>query len=532
MLQQPALEAWRHAEAGSYRSRIDFTGVFIPTDVSWRHQVNSLGNLRLDNDHALLFNRAAFTSHVLRALINAIMYRVDTSKVSGITPHRRVVLSPESEKKFATLIGNDWRLEPNLPTLLGIKYALNSRLSTIHALSSQESLMPAAGRSERLRSIEWLHIDFLQSAAVAVELFDDLTASGKGRWALLFDELELAPTWLVERLLSSLRSAEERFLFKLSMSPFSKELTGLEQSSTASESHDYDSIPLWYAHKEDGYQFCNALVRSMLHAKGMSGVDLEEVFGRSEFETQPDEWVGHGTAYRPGSRLQARFARMAASDRSFARYLSERGINQDLSNIASGDVRAADIRKITSILTVREAFRVSDVKIMRKPGRKLRSRKNPTLYAGTKSLFAISEGNPRWLKGIVGRLLADSSGVSITKQASEILGTSHRFRALLRTIPCPPIAGRQPTRGLLSVLDTIGDFFFSRIVLEDFQPEPVGSFIADSRTDPELMDSLGKARKCWCYRVRPGRRWNSNSRFATGEEPQQCVGVEEQVHSM
>ena len=116
--------------------------------------------------------------------------------------------------------------------------------------------------------------------------------------------------------------------------------------------------------------------------------------------------------------------------------------------------------------------------------RKLRSRKNPTLYAGTKSLFAISEGNPRWLKGIVGRLLADVSSVSAAKQASEILEASHRFRALLRTIPCPPIVGRQPTRGLLSVMDSIGDFFFSRIVVEDFQPEPAGSFIVEIRTGP------------------------------------------------
>jgi len=496
MLQQPALEAWTHPEADSYRSRIDFTGIFIPTDVSWRDQVRSLGNRRLQEEHSFLFSQAAFTTHILRALVNAIKCRAELFVDDSVTPHRRVDLSPEKERQFTALIASEWKLAVQLPTLLGLKYSLNSRLSAIHELSSRESLLSPDGRTERLSSTEWLHLDFLQSVLTAVELFDDLTTRGKGRWALLFDELELAPTWILERLLQSLRSVDERLLFKLSMSPFSKDLTQLDNSLSAIEGHDYDSITLWYAHKEDGYAFSRALIRAMFDAKGLTGTGVDDALGRSAFETQPDEWVGHGTAYRPGSRLQLRFANMARDDRSFAAYLRYRGISPDFHNAMGGEERAAEIRKITSILVVREAFRISDSKAGGRGQRRLRSRKNPKLYAGARSLFAISEGNPRWLKGIVGQLLAGDSNERVfspSKQASEILDASHRFRALLRTIPCPPMAGRQPARGLLSVLDRIGEFFFEKIVVDDFQPEPPGSFVVDSRTSPDLMESLGKA---------------------------------------
>src|SRR4051812_44087591 len=38
MLQLDALRAWKHIEADRYRGLIDFTGVFIPTDISWSVQ--------------------------------------------------------------------------------------------------------------------------------------------------------------------------------------------------------------------------------------------------------------------------------------------------------------------------------------------------------------------------------------------------------------------------------------------------------------------------------------------------------------
>jgi hypothetical protein len=497
MLQQPALEAWSHPDADNFRRSINFTGVFIATDVSWREQISALGNLQLEPEYARILSIAAFSTHVLRALVMSMEQRVAKAAASsGVPQHRRVEITVEGESQLVREVSRNWHLRPTLPTLLSLRYSLSSRLSEIYELGSRETLLPKEGRGERLASVPYLHLDFLKSATLAIEIFDDATSQGRGRWALLFDELELAPEWILSKLVNSLRSVDDRFLFKLSMSPFSRDVTGFESALSATPGHDYDVIPLWYAHKEEGYTFCRALLTSMIRARGNSTVEPEQLLGRSEFETPVEEWAETGTAYRRGSRLQVRFARMAQRDKSFRDYLASRQIDPESLDVPEGDARAADIRKVTSLLVVRDAFRSDDSTEAAALHRRLRTRKNPPLYAGAKAVFAMSEGNPRWLKGIVGRLLTEAphtGRITAARQNAEVREAAHRFRALLRTIPCPPLPSNRTVRGLLSVLDLIGRHFFNAVVLDDFNPDPSGSFIIDSRTDPILVESLGRA---------------------------------------
>jgi len=291
------------------------------------------------------------------------------------------------------------------------------------------------------------------------------------------------------------------------MSPFSKGADELGTAFSAMEAHDYDAIPLWYAHKEDGYGFCRALVQSMLATRGISDRDEVGLLGVSEFETSVEEWKEHGTAYRSGSKAQLKFEELAKKDYTFRKYLKNNKIDVADLKVENSDVRASYIRKITSLVTVRETFRAPDapddsVNIAthghhrNRKNPTLRSRKNPDLYSGANSLFAMSEGNPRWLKGIMSRLLVKQTvdgKINASDQNTEVLNAAHRFRALLQTIPCPPITGSQPTRGILSVLDAVGEHCFYAIVLADFDPEPPGSFQVDSRTSPGLLESLGRA---------------------------------------
>src|ERR1035438_2490916 len=67
MLQQTALEFWAHPDAAEYRSRLDFTAVFVPTDLIWSEQLKSLGS-GLDEQAVRLLGNAAFTTHILKAL--------------------------------------------------------------------------------------------------------------------------------------------------------------------------------------------------------------------------------------------------------------------------------------------------------------------------------------------------------------------------------------------------------------------------------------------------------------------------------
>lgn len=226
----------------------------------------------------------------------------------------------------------------------------------------------------------------------------------------------------------------------------------------------------------------------------MEAVDL---LGPSEFETSRDEWVHSGTAYKPGSRLERRFLKLAKKDRSFRAYLAQRHIDPTKLNLLRGDERAAEIRKITSLVAIRNTFRGADEENSEKSKPQKRSRKNPDLYRGATSLFAMVEGNPRWFIGIIGGLLQTYSReeglISPALQSDEVTKATNRFRALLKTIPCPATRRNERPRGVLSVLDPVGKFLFRAVVTEDFNPDPPGTFTVDAQTDSSLLLSLGRA---------------------------------------
>lgn len=495
MLQGPALEAWKHRDAQEYRSRIDFTGVFIPADRSWSAQINAVGKGQMEPEYAQRLGIAAFTTHVLRSLVTAIEYRIGPPDDPLLFAHRRAELSRKDEARFVQDLADAWFLRPTVPSLLALRHALSARLSNILELSSSESTRGSSRRGERLAAIQFLHLNFTAAAGDAVDVFNSLIRDEGGKWALLFDELELAPNWIREELMGCLRSTDTRFLFKLSRSPYTadKRLTPTD----ALEGSDYDVIPLWYAQKEQGYEFCRSLVQSMLADKGLSAVTPEDFLGPSEFDV-PDRRET-GPQYRPGSRIQRRFANLERKDSTFQKYLRERNLDVRRFHMLRDSERAAEVRKVAALVAVRDAFRRGDKEDV---APKARSRKNPNLYRGASALFAIVEGNPRWLIGIVNPVLERFAKEYAAErrtlvrpwvQATEVARAGNRFRAFLKTIPCPPFKDGEPVRGVLGILDAIGRYFFDRLVFDEFNPDPPGSFVVDDGISDGLMTSLALA---------------------------------------
>lgn len=496
MLHPLALENWIHSKAAEFRERINFTGVFIPADLNWCKQVESLGEGRVDTAAQRIFQQAAFTTHILHSTMESMLCRVGRGAPETSAPHRRVILTAEAENYFVREISHAWKLERTLPTLEGLRHSLARRLSEIQIIASREASRQIDGRNERLAEIEFLHIDFLSALALAIEIFNDKVRESGARWAMLFDELELVPAWIRQQLIEYLRSVDERFLFKLSLSPYCEDLhVQTDNIHKASLRHDYQEIRLWYVHKETGYSFCRDLLSRMLNDENLPKVKPESIFGRSIFSTDPNEWSPFGTAYRKGSSIANRFVRLAHKDPTFKEYLEDKGV--DCWNLESvvADKRAADIRKVTSIVALRDYFRSEDKDSTNQYKQTRRSRKIPKIYAGATSLFAMVEGNPRWFIGIVGRLLRGlnqgSSRVDDSQQVKEVLEAANVFRAMLKTIPCAPVGGSR--RGLLSLLDPIGEFFAEAAIDEPFDPEPPCSFGVDSRCSDSMIRALGSA---------------------------------------
>jgi hypothetical protein len=491
MLQQTALEAWVHPAAEYYRSRIDFTGVFVPTDLIWSEQLKSLGS-GLDEQTLRLLGNAAFTTHVLRALTSSMLDRLRSDYRKGLSPFRRVKLSKASEAELATFVSDAWHLKTSIASLLAVESAMGLRMSRIYEIASKENLLGRDGRAKRLAAVSFLQLHFMQSASAAVDMFNNLAGERDGKWVFAFDELELAPVWIQDELVKLLRSTDQRFLFKLAMSPLIQSTPLARTSRSPSAGQDFDQIALWYPNKRDAYSFCEELWYSMLQNEGLPKKSPQEVLGTSFFHSTPEEWSRTGSGYAYGTRLFDTFRNLALADPTFRKYLRNKRIDLRHIEKLEESKRAANIRKIVSLVVLREFYRTqkeSDATESRG-----RSRKT-SLYTGAEALFAISEGNPRWFIGITESLFDRWREKDITKpiddgiQADEINKAARRYLAMLATIPTTA----KPVMTLLQILESIGTFFYDQAVRADFVAEPPATFTIDNAVPTEIVDVLEPA---------------------------------------
>lgn len=480
MLQPQALDAWHAPEASKWRDVVAFHGVYVPADISWGMQLATIESQHLDSATGALFGIAAFTTHTLRALVQTMDYVNTHRGKSG-----RLV-SQATESDISQELANAWFLPEGVRSFVSLRLALSRRLLEIKSVASQEAARGSEQRRERLAELPMLHIAFDEACSFAIDHFSVRTGDDDARWALMFDELELAPPAIMKTLLESVRSIDQRFLFKLSLVPFASETANLEIAIKAARVHDdYNTIRLWFSHKEEGYPFCRDLWKSVLNEQSREYVDPEAVFGRSIFDLGREEWQGEGTRYRPDTRVARAFAQLAVKDQSFAQYVASKNI--DVENLAtvSGEDRPQTVRKIGAIVILRDEL------LSGLTSRGKRSRKVPALYTGADALFAMVEGNPRWFKGLVGQLLANHEvdhPISPQIQQKYIQRASDRFRSLLQTIP------REGARyGVLEILDQLGELLHLRQIVESFDPDPLGSFKVDSQVRPEIVQLLGQA---------------------------------------
>lgn len=484
MLQPAALELWHHTDADEVRAALDFTGVFIATDIAWGEQLQSLGASKIDPQVQKIFSIATFTTHVFRCLVNTFISR-RLPEQPNATPYRRVKIDGSAERVIAAGLCKEWHLTDTVPSFLAVRHALSARLSTIKEMVARELMLGVNGRDVRLCDAGFLFLDFVQGCTNGIELFDDTLGQGETRWALMFDELELAPESISNLLVRSLRSTDERLLFKLALNPFTSTSAQLESPTSPAPGQDFDQIALWYAEKRDSYNFCSQLFAQLLEKRGLVLKEPRKILGNSYFETTGEEWRDFGNAYAPGSKIATRFKKLYEIDHSFRDYLDRRGLHPDHLHQLAPNQRASDVRKIAPIVAVREFFRSADWRA--------RSRKRASLYAGSESIFAISEGNPRWFIAIVEDLLDEWGNkrerIPESVQADELQKAAERFAAMLKTIPTES----ESTESVFRIVWTVARYIKKQVVSEGFRPEPPGTFRVDDQCSDEIVGILGQA---------------------------------------
>lgn len=488
MLQTSALRAWSHPDSDLLRAQIDFTGVFIPADRTWNEQLSAIGSSDIDATQRSLLGVSAFTTHILRAVVSALSERVTLDPTAPHSAYRHIVLKAQDERIFSSGLARAWGLQVDLPTLGGLRVALTQRLVTIHQIASKCALLNERDRTQLLAGSDFLHLNFLSAVPLFLDLFEEVTGLRDERWALLFDELELVPDQIRDSLSQALRSVDQRLIFKLSIAPFSRELE--DSVKAASDKNDFELIRLWYPSKEDGYPFSRSLVEQILHRRGVA-LPPESIFGTTEEMTSGDRESAAAT--RREYKSAALYRSLARKDPSFLAYLHRAGVDPGTISLGTEAKQASAIRKVTAIVSVREAnLRPQEA------GDKARrrSRKANHMYCGVPAIYAICEGNPRWLIGLVDALLDQSledGTVPIEVQDTQISSLLARFCAFLRTIPSAPSEKRERHLNVFSLVDAIGKSLTNEIIGRPFNPDPVGTFTVDSHATDEEIASMEKA---------------------------------------
>ncbi|QWE94150.1 ORC-CDC6 family AAA ATPase [Cupriavidus sp. EM10] len=142
-----------------------------------------------------------------------------------------------------------------------------------------------------------------------------------------------------------------------------------------------------------------------------------------------------------------------------------------------------------------------------------RQRKTLEIYTGVDSIFAITEGNPRWFISLASPLInflvrSGERKVPNSEQASEIDAAADRLIALLRTIPVEHVDTNGDDLPLDALLEEIGARLHAELVDEHFSMDPVQSFVVDEKISERTprIDTCGQTPQVLRKRAHEGLR--------------------------
>ncbi len=493
MLTLPALSQWPKQNSIEILPRANFVGIFIPSDRGWQSQIES----EEDQLFTVSIGRIAFTTHVLLSFVQTLLEFQDPENINQDAVQKSPIpLVGDSERTFVSMAAKSWLLELELPNLYGLRLALRNRLIELKQVKDELSF-EADKEKFLLSRLQYATLSFKECISFGIDCYEACAGTSSIAWGLLFDEFELAPAAIQKEVLRSLRGdSDTRIVYKIALAPYNESFINIFPELDSTPQNDYKVIELWYPDKNRGLHFSENLILKLLRSEGISADSLETVFGESEFDF-PEH--ASNKPYEENGVIYKVFHHLAMNDATFAHYLKERSI--DLNNWGLlTEAQKAPIRKVRSIAVARSYF-VREGSKSTNLSTQGRSRKVHTLYTGYPTIMSVCEGNPRMLLAIsvplinelkILRAQSAKSKIDKSSQAEQVRLAIKSFRSLLKTIPYQR-ANDSKGKGLLSLLDAVGEFFYRKSITEPFSPEPPLSFTIPSHADENLLKALGRA---------------------------------------
>lgn len=471
MLTLPALHHWTNEKAKDFIKNIPFYAVYIPTDISWILKEESIEEDSINKNFKESISKFAVNTNVYESIcdtfINILKYEIKGSEI-------------EKEVELSINLIERWNLKKNtVPKLIYIKEALMKRRDDVSQLMPKCLLKKS---DQLLRDLEFFNLDYLTSVPTVITIFKRIYELNETKkFALCFDELEFAPLWLKQDLYKCLRSTNQNILYKLSSSPtLPKEVEEIFKSEHgASVGNDFDAIKMWELQSNNDFPL--KIIESILSSNQDTN-NIEKFFGSNI------RFIKGVESYDSDSFYIKEIKELIEKDYSFKDFLVNYGIDIENPIPKTEEQKVAVYRKMKPIVYYRnyflKEFKEENERPILKP-----TRKYIDLYSGLEVLVNITDGNPRWLIGLINSILnkTKSSKADFSVQYDEIIKVSDRFINFIKNTPIKFSSSENLT--IDGFFDLIGKYFQNELLGKKFQPEPTSTFLFDMKnaSDYELI---------------------------------------------
>lgn len=477
MLTSEGLAAWDTDEGAWARERVQDVGVFVGVDAMWSEQIT-----RIDSRVSQSFGAAAYALHIGRAFAQTVRTRAGKDSSMDDLPftHLPLSLSKAEEGEIAARASQLFKLPFIVSSLLSLDYALGDRLNE---LGTYRYRLPDGQQLP-----EWAYLNPLQAVSELSEMVNTMAREPTRRWALLFDELEMAPMNIVQDILRRLRGHESRLVFKLSLAPILRSTELLEGERGATHGQDVEYIALTSPDRSD--DFVAALFGKQREVAELAlDITPRKVLGESVFDTGDSGGRRRARVdpYRKEGPVWKAMHWLRDNDKTFQAYLSANHIDLKKLDDLTPHARSSRIRKVRNLVVVRAHFR---------DGARRATQATRALYAGEATLLAFPDGNPRMSTILVREIMSDvtkahSLPLGEADQASAVEVTMNRFLALLHAQKGLKFGERGIT--MMSLIDAIGNAVHARVVEAPFSADVPAGFFVDRAFPERLMPLLTQA---------------------------------------
>lgn len=459
MLQVESLSLWKDNFAEEIKTKIDFTGVFVPTDIIWFKQSEELKKRSSNNLYIDCYIAELFTFHTIDCLMQSLQYRL-SEKDGNQNSYKKVKLSIDSEIDLVSNLATLWKIDGNNKTIQSLR---NSLILKIKDLSNIESFYQNDFDEEIFKKIQNIG-DLNNVLKASVKLINAYIGEIDGKWCFLFDELELAPDIITQNLLDSIRGSDPTLIYKISLSPYNNKVKKTYVQQGPMIGQDYTLIKL--PSQDD--DFAKKLCKQVFNNAKL--IDSDEI----QFE-EPEEL----NYYKICSELFEK-------DKSFVKYLNDKGIKIDDIPTFTEKTRLPEIRKLRWSVYLRNTY-------FHQSNNRLKSlRRAPDIYGGVEELIRQLEFNPRMIIGTMNAILNNChrNPVPIFYQIKALNETCTSFSALLNTMPIY----LKYANNVLEFIKFLSERISRIFVLGDvFYDEPKNVFYFLTEPSSELSEAIGDA---------------------------------------